>query len=89
MNFKDYSKFRKLLLSYAPNLEARHEYLVNSTDEEKDDLLEMILYLESINADFKSIRFNVNHDITGINKKDPFFMPRSYGYKSINETNLN
>lgn len=82
MKIDDLLRLEKHLLIYAGGyIDARLEFMDKATDEQKEDLLAMIIYMRANNIDRQKIRFCVMHDIWGINNEDDvFFVPRSASY---------
>ena len=82
---------QKLSKFCAGNIDLRFEFLQWATIEQKKDLLAFIIYLIANNpfSPYHIINGDVIHDMKGILRNDPHFLPKSYGYnKTISITKL-
>ena len=82
MEFQKFVKLDNYLRMYAEKyIDERYYFLKNATEEQKEDLLAMIVYMKANNIDRQKIRFSVMHDMYGINKADDmFFIPHSASF---------
>lgn len=90
MEFKKFVKLDNYLRIYAGgHIDERYYFLRNATDEQQEDLLAFIIYSKANLIDNLKIIQTVLHDIFGINKNEPHFVPRSHGYaKTISITKI-
>ena len=81
---------QKLSKFCSGHIDLRFQFMQWATIEQKKDLLAFIIYWIANGSDepyslgnFRIIRANIIHDMKGILRNDPHFLPKSYGYDKI------